>query len=81
MPSNNGFVAIGTETFAVAYFDNFKVKSAKVAAEVSPPTYMIYESTSERRNIHRSSAQPDSPNVIHMQQFEETVKEKETIYL
>ena len=30
MPSRNGFVAIGTETFQMAYFDNFKVKSAKV---------------------------------------------------
>ena len=81
MPSSNGFVAIGTEIFAVAYFDNFKVKSAKVAAEVSPPTYMIYESTSERRNIHRSSAQPNNQNVIHMQQFDETVREKESVYL
>ena len=81
MPSNNGFVAIGTETFAVAYFDNFKVKSAKVAAGVSPPTYMMYESTSGRRNIYRSSPEPNSQNVIHMQQFKETVKEKESVYL
>ena len=73
MTSNNGFVAIGTETFAAAYFDNFKVKSAKVAAIVSPPSY-IYQSSPGRRQIPRQSSRPYNQNVVHMQQFRETVQ-------
>ncbi len=48
MPSKNGFVAIGTEEFSRAYFDNFKVKSAKIEENPEEPQYRYY-------NEHKAS--------------------------
>ena len=39
MPSKNGFLALGTETFAEAVFDNFKIKSAKSTLTFNKPEY------------------------------------------